>query len=229
MGRIHSIETLGALDGPGLRTVVFLQGCPLRCAYCHNPDTWDAAAGTEYSARQVAEKVKRFKPYFKNGGGLTLSGGEPLAQGDFCCEIIKLCAADGIHTAIDTGGSVLRKDAVTLANLIILDVKHTDPAKYRRLTGAAMEPFLEFLDFCKAISKPLWIRQVIVPGLNDTEEDMAALARLVQGANTQKIELLPYHTAGAEKWKRMGLRYTLDGVDEPSEARLKTLYNAIEV
>lgn len=222
-GRIHSIETLGALDGPGLRTVVFLQGCPLRCAYCHNPDTWDAGGGSEASAEALVGKLKRFKPYFKTDGGVTLSGGEPLLQGDFCAEILSLCKGEGIKTAIDTSGFTFHKQAVDAADLIILDIKHTDPDKYKSLTGADIKNSLEFLEYCKSVKKPLWIRQVILTGINDNKDDIKQLAKLLIGANLKKAELLPYHKMGVEKWERLGMCYTLKGMESPPDEKMREL------
>ncbi|OQB13338.1 MAG: Pyruvate formate-lyase 1-activating enzyme [Firmicutes bacterium ADurb.Bin193] len=222
-GRVHSIETLGALDGPGIRTVVFMQGCPLRCAYCHNPDTWNAKGGVLYTPNELFERVKRFKPYFKSEGGLTLSGGEPLLQGDFCAEVLRLCRNEGIKTAIDTSGYILHKEAVDLADLIILDIKHTSPERYKALTGADIEKSFEFLDYCKKTHKPLWIRQVILTGINDTKEDMEALKSLIKGANVKKTELLPYHKMGVEKWDRLGLNYPLKDTESPTEQKMEEL------
>lgn len=228
-GRIHSIETLGALDGPGLRTVVFLQGCPLRCAYCHNPDSWKTCAGKEMTAKQLVEKVKRYKPYFKTSGGLTLSGGEPLLQGDFCAETIKLCKDEGISTAIDTSGYILHKEAVDLADLIILDIKHTDSKTFKELTGVEIQRSLEFLDYCKKTNKPLWIRQVILTGINDSKQDMLKLKKLLEGANVKRTELLPYHKMGIEKWKQLGLEYTLGDMESPSDEKMDELYSFLNL
>ena len=154
-GKIHSIETLGALDGPGLRTVVFLQGCPLRCIYCHNPDTWEAKGGEKITSGQLVEKIKRFKPYFKESGGVTLSGGEPLLQGDFCEDVAIRCKQENISTAIDTSGFIPHKKAVDAADLIILDIKHTNPGQYKQLTGETSAAALNFWNTAKKQKAPL--------------------------------------------------------------------------
>lgn len=225
-GKVHSFETLGTLDGPGVRVVVFLAGCPLRCLYCHNPDTWDKSAGTNMTPTQVFEKVRRFMPYFRQHGGITLSGGEPLLQPEFAREIMELCRASDISTCVDTSGSVFNdevKKALALADLVILDVKHTDCVKYYRLTGGDQEIHRLFLEHCKKQRIPLWVRQVVLPGWNDTPEDMDKLLRYVDGADVRKIELLPYHTMGVSKWRALGLPYALEEVKPPSDALMDAL------
>jgi pyruvate formate lyase activating enzyme len=229
-GFVHSFESMGALDGPGLRFIAFLSGCPLRCAYCHNPDTWELTAGTRMSPEEIVKKALRFKPYFKNGGGITISGGEPFFQPAFTREILRQCKAEGISTCVDTAGSVWNdevKAALEHADLLLLDIKHTDPKRFRELTGGNPETSRAFLDYCKQVQKPLWIRQVITPGWNDTEEDIDALLRHIQGANVQKIELLPYHTLGVHKWKALGIPYPLEGVNPPNQAIMDKLRDAI--
>ena len=222
-GFVHSFETLGALDGPGLRCVVFLQGCPLRCIYCHNPDTWQPYAGTVMTAAEVAAKAARCKPYFGKNGGVTLSGGEPLLQGGFCTEVIKLLKDNGIHTAIDTSGAVFHRAAVDVADLIILDVKHTDADEYKKITGLEMNA--ELLEYCKSTQKPLWIRQVILPGYTDSEEYMQSLAAFVKGANAKKIELLPYHDLGVGKYEKLGIEYKLKAAKPVSAEEAERLYS----
>lgn len=225
-GKVHSFDTLGTLDGPGVRVVAFLAGCPLRCLYCHNPDTWNRNTGADMTPEQVLKKIRRFAPYFKNGGGLTLSGGEPLLQPEFAREVMELCRAEGISTCADTSGGVWNgevKKALAFADLVILDVKHTDPAKYRRLTGGDPETHRRFTDHCKKERIPLWVRQVILPGWNDTPEDMASLLRYVEGSDVRKIELLPYHAMGVSKWRALKLPYELEGVEPPPDARMESL------
>ena len=231
-GYVHSFESLGALDGPGLRFVVFLSGCPLRCLYCHNPDTWDMGAGKEMTPDEIVKKAMRYQPYFANGGGLTLSGGEPLMQPKFALEILSGCRGVGISTCVDTAGSVLNdevKAALAYADLVMLDVKHTDAVKNKALTGGNIETNMAFLEYCKDIQIPLWIRQVILPGWNDTAEDMESLLRYINGANVQKIELLPYHTLGVHKWDLLGLPYQLKGVEQPSEEQMVRLRKVVEL
>ncbi len=226
-GRIHSIETLGALDGPGTRCVVFLQGCPLRCRYCHNPDTWDVRGGTEMSVGEVVARVSRCRPYFGDAGGLTLSGGEPLAQAHFCTEVLSACRDRKIHTALDTAGGPRTptvQGAVALADLVLLDVKHTDPSAYRDLTGASLALTLAFLDHLTAIGKPFWVRQVIVPGITDSPAQVAALARLLTGRpSLQRVELLPYHSMARSKWAALNRPYPLAGTPDLPAAALPAL------
>lgn len=229
-GKVHSFETLGTLDGPGVRFVVFFSGCPLRCLYCHNPDTWDEASGTEMTSEEIMEKVRRYRPYFANGGGITLSGGEPMMQPEFACEILRRCRDEGILTCVDTSGSLLNdrvKEALCYTDLVILDVKHTKERKYNALTGGSLEMNGAFLEYCKTANIPLWIRQVILPGWNDTPEDMQALLDYIKGADVRKIELLPYHTLGVHKWEALGLQYRLEGVRVPSEERMSQLRKVI--
>jgi pyruvate formate lyase activating enzyme len=222
-GRLHSIETLGALDGPGLRAVAFLQGCPLRCQYCHNPDTWDLAGGTEVSAEALVARICRLRPYFGKRGGVTLSGGEPLAQAKFAAEVLRLCHAQGLHTALDTSGACpgpAADEVLRHTDLVILDVKATDPALYRTLTGGELARTWEFVDQVTASGVPLWVRQVIVPGCNDTEADARRLGEAVRGLPTlERIELLPYHTLGLGKWEQLGLRSPL--ADHPAADRAR--------
>ncbi|MEN6548331.1 MAG: pyruvate formate-lyase-activating protein [Armatimonadia bacterium] len=228
--QIHSIETLGALDGPGLRTVVFFQGCPLRCAYCHNPDTW-AAQGTEMTADDIIARVQRSRPYFGRDGGVTLSGGEPLAQPQFVAELLRRCQDVGIHTAVDTSGACLNdavKEALQHADLVILDLKHTDPDAYHALTGGSLEQPLAFLDYVRQQRIPLWVRQVIVPGLNDTEEQARALAALLRDVpSLQRVELLPYHTMGLQKWQELGLRSPLEDTPPADPEKVKRLEHVV--
>lgn len=225
-GRVHSFETLGALDGPGIRTVVFLSGCPMRCAYCHNPDTWQADGGTQMTAQEVYQRIARYRPYFKENGGVTLSGGEPLMQADFAAEIFLLCRADGIHTALDTSGALCTDGVerlLTLTDLVILDVKHTDPGAFYKLTGYPMEHLLSFIQLCKEMQKRLWLRQVIVPGVTDGEKNIRALRQLAQQCGAEKTELLPYHTHGVHKWEKLGLTYPLANAALPDEQLMENL------
>jgi pyruvate formate lyase activating enzyme len=229
-GFVHSFETLGALDGPGVRFVVFLQGCPLRCAYCHNPDTWKTGGegAKVYAAEELVAKIKRYKPYFGKEGGVTLSGGEPLLQGDFCAALISLLKEENIHTAIDTSGTAFHKEAVDRADLIILDIKHTGPDEYKKLTGYSIAPAIEFLEYCKATQKPLWIRQVILPGITDGREYIKSLAEHIKGLNIKKIELLPYHTLGVHKYEKLGIPYKLKDMPTPKQEEVEALYNFLK-
>lgn len=226
-GYVHSIETLGTLDGPGTRCVLFMQGCFLRCKYCHNPDTWQIGICEAVSADELLSKIIRYKSYFGENGGVTVSGGEPLVQAEFVNEFFSLCKQEKIHTALDTAGYELNdsvKRVIRNTDLVLLDIKHTDPAKYYELTGGQLKTVLEFLDYITSIKTPLWVRQVIVPGYNDTAEEMLALAELLKGKmNLQKIELLAYHQMGIEKWRELGLKYHFEKVSPPDQKRMADL------
>jgi pyruvate formate lyase activating enzyme len=228
-GYIHSIESLGALDGPGLRTVVFMQGCNLRCRYCHNPDTWRRACGTIYSPQELLEKVIKFKPYFKRNGGITVSGGEPLLQAGFLYEFFKLLKEENIHTALDTAGLLNEqvKKLLTLTDLVILDIKHSDEAGYKKLTGADFKQTLEFYNYISENKIDFWIRQVIVPGINDSPEQVKELAKYC--LNAKKYELIPYHTLGVKKWRELGLKYTLTDAAPPSAELMKDLRKTLDI
>lgn len=196
-GRIASFEHLGCLDGPGLRSVVFLAGCPIRCVYCHNADMLDAGSGYEATVRQVVDELARYEAYCT--GGVTLSGGEPLFQTDFARAISAALHERGRHVALDTAGTVYSEAALSEADLVILDIKHTAADGFRRVTGGSIDNTLKTLGYLKKIKKPFWIRQVIVEGYTDSPEQILALKALAEGA--EKVELLPYHTMGKNKWK----------------------------
>ena len=205
---IDSIESFGLVDGPGIRTVIFLSGCKLRCKYCHNPEMW--IKGKEnYTSDELVGKILRNKPYFKrNSGGVTFSGGEPLLQVDFLIEVCKKLKEENIHIAIDTAGVGIGKyeDILKYVDLILLDIKHVDNNEYLDLTGQPMDEFLKFLSSLNNSNKDVWIRQVIVPGVNDNKEYIKNLASfLKQIKNIKKIEFLPYHKMGDDKYKKLGI------------------------
>lgn len=222
IGKIHSIESCGTVDGPGIRFVVFMQGCPLRCQYCHNPDTWKLKGGDEMSVEELMSEVVKYKSYMRfSGGGITITGGEPLMQSDFVYELIQACSAEGIHTAIDTSGYVFNdkaKKIIDAVDLVLLDIKHADPVQYKTITGANLQPTLDFLDYLSSIKKPVWIRYVLVPGLSDQPKGIEKLAiTLSQYSNIDKIELLPFHKMGEFKWEELGLEYKLKDTPEPDK------------
>lgn len=221
-GRMHSFESMGLLDGPGIRSVVFLQGCMLRCQYCHNPDTWACEGGERITPEALVQKLSRFKPYYaKSGGGVTFSGGEPLLQADFLRESLRLCQENGIHTCLDTAGAGLGDygEILSHTDLVLYDVKHYDPAAYRAVTGRDMDETLTFLDALRGSGTPIWVRHVVVPGLTDSRAHMAHLRAYVKTLpNVQKVELLPYHLLGTNKYDVLGLRYALDGVPAMDKA-----------
>ncbi|MFO7822255.1 MAG: pyruvate formate-lyase-activating protein [Lentisphaeria bacterium] len=226
-GRIHSIETLSGVDGPGLRCVVFFQGCPLRCRYCHNPDTWQYEAGKKVTAKDVTRRIHRLRPYFGENGGVTLSGGEPLLQPYFAADILKRCQHAGIHTAIDTSGCCSRnalQKVLPWMDLALLDVKHTEPDAFRELTGGELCKTLETMNAFSKAGIPIWVRQVIIPGFNDTEEDALKLADMcAQFKTVRKIELLAYHGMGENKWQEVGCENLLAGTPSPPQDWVKHL------
>ncbi len=226
-GRVHSIQSLGTVDGPGVRFVVFLQGCPLRCACCHNPDTWDRAGGREYTAREIVEKASRYREYFANGGGITLSGGEPLLQAAFACEVFALCHEAGIHTCLDTSGCVLSdaaKDLLSVTDRVLLDIKYTNDADYRRYVGCGMAAPLAFLSYLQEQGIPTTLRQVIIPTLNDYEESILALKSIAAGHPcVDKVELLPFRKICTVKYEGMGIPFPLAHLPEPSRESMAEL------
>lgn len=216
-GYIHSIESMGLVDGPGIRTVVFFQGCRLRCRYCHNPDTWAMRSGKEqiFTPEQLVNKLLRFKPYFGDNGGVTFSGGEPLLQKDFLCEVLRLCKNAGIHTCIDTAGCGCGgyEEILAHTDLVLLDIKHFSLDGYHSITGQSPQEFLQFLSAVQNAGTPLWIRHVVVPGLTDSDAHLEGLrAYLHTIRNIQRVELLPYHTLGANKYHALGIPYSLEDV-----------------
>ena len=231
-GRIHSFESMGLVDGPGIRSVVFLQGCNLRCQYCHNPDTWDKLGSTEeMSAKEIVERLKRFKPYYGNNGGVTFSGGEPLLQNEFLEEAFELCKKEGIHTCIDTSGVGNGDYEAILRNtdLILFDVKHYTREGYRLVTGQEIDESLRFLEKAQEMNIPLWIRHVVVPGLTDSKEHLEGLVRYVKTLkNVERTELLPYHVLGVHKYKELGIPYKLEGVPPMNKEELIIWQNKLK-
>ena len=228
MGYIHSIETMGLLDGPGIRIVVFFQGCPLRCSFCHNPDTWIFGEGLEISAKEVVDEVRKYRSYIEMGGGVTFSGGEPLLQSEFLLEALKLCKKAGIHTCIDTAGNGYDKkyldDILKYTDLIILDIKAFDNNMYKKITTKNIGHFNYFLKRVQELNKSLWLRQVIVPGINDNEEYILRLKEYIKVIkNVKKVQLLPYSLIGVDKYKKLNIKYKLEGVDAMDKNRCKEL------
>ena len=214
-GRIHSIESMGLVDGPGIRTVIFLQGCSLRCRFCHNPDTWEFDGGEITEPEQLVQKILRFRPYFRDNGGVTFSGGEPLMQPEFLAETLRLCKEEGIHTCIDTAGCGTGSydEILKYTDLVLLDIKQIDSADYRDMTGKSMEHFNCFLQALKEHKTPVWIRQVVIPGMTDSRDYMQNLRDYISTIpNIQKVELLPYHLLGTNKYEVMGIPYSLQDV-----------------
>lgn len=226
-GRVHSIESMGLVDGPGVRTVVFLQGCKLRCAYCHNPDTWSLEGGTEMTPEELLKKIMRYKPYFeRSGGGVTFSGGDPLLQPEFLLEMLKLCKANGIHTTIDTAGYGFGEydEILKYTDLVLLDIKHIDDIGYKKLTGRSKAGFDEFVKAINKTNVKIWIRHVVVPGITDSEEHIEKLKDIIKDINNvEKVELLPYHTLGVQKYDKLGIGYRLKDVEPMDKEKTKKL------
>lgn len=215
-GRIHSFESLGAVDGPGVRFVVFMQGCSLKCKYCQNRDTWNLKGGTTYSSDEIVEKILRYKNYIMPNGGVTISGGEPLLQAKFLTQLFTKLKKYNIHTCIDTSGNVALtdeiKDLINLTDLFLLDIKCINDEKAINLTGVSNKKELEFARYLSSINKPMWIRQVLVPGYTDDEQDLLKLKDFISTLKSvEKVEILPYHDLGKFKWEKLGCKYELEG------------------
>ena len=230
-GRVHSFQSLGTVDGPGVRFVVFLQGCNLRCKCCHNPDTWDMTGGTEYSSEEIVNKVLRYKAYFGKDGGITLSGGEPLLQSEFCEEVFTLCRKNGINTCLDTSGGCMPKNAENLLKVtdrVLLDIKYTDNGLYRENVGCDMDRVLHFLDTLEALKIPVTVRQVIIPTVNDTEENIKKLKQITEKFSVvDKTELLPFRKICQTKYDAMGITFPFGSLSECSPHTIDRLKNLL--
>ena len=222
-GNIHSIESFGTVDGPGLRFVVFMQGCPMRCKYCHNPDTWEPGKGNPMTAEEIISQFERNRAFYKNGG-ITVTGGEPLLQIDFMLELFRLCRERQIHTCIDTSGITYREGEsaynekldrlMGMTDLVMLDIKHIYPDAHRELTGHGNEGILAFAKYLARRGIPVWIRHVIVPGITDDVQEQQRLGRFIAHLpNVKALDVLPYHTMGVNKYEKLGIPYPLAGVE----------------
>ena len=218
IAKVHSIESFGTVDGPGIRFVLFLQGCSLKCKYCHNRDTWDMTLGEEKTLEEIIEKVKRYKTYMTlSGGGVTVTGGEPLLQVKFLIEFFKRLKEENINTCIDTSGmfSITEdiKEVLKYTDLVLLDIKHIDDEKCKKLVGVSNKKELEFARYLSENGKKMWIRQVLVPGYTDDEKDLLKLKEFLATLKTiEKVQILKYHSMGKYKWEKLGLKYELEGV-----------------
>lgn len=224
--KIHSFESFGAVDGPGIRFVIFLQGCHLECKYCHNRDTWDINSGKYESLDEIFSKVIRYKNYICPNGGVTVTGGEPLLQVKFLIELFKKLKEENIHTCIDTSGMVAItddiKELLSYTDLVLLDIKHIDDNKCKDLVGRSNKLELEFAKYLSDNNIKMWIRQVIIPGLTDNKDDLLKLKDFINSLKTvEKIELLPYHNIGEFKWKKLGLKYPLEGIRQATDEDIK--------
>jgi pyruvate formate lyase activating enzyme len=232
-GNIHSIETMGLVDGPGIRVVVFFQGCKLRCAYCHNPDTWNLSGGTEMTAQEIVQKVVRFKPYFhRSSGGVTFSGGDPLVQPEFLLECLKLCKLNGIHTCLDTSGfgTGHYDEILEYTDLVLLDIKHTTGKGYVNLTGKDTKGINTFLSALRKSKTKVWVRHVVVPGITDSVDHITKMAEIIseEVPNVEKVELLPYHVLGAQKYESLSIPYRLKGVEPMDKDKTKELQTLLD-
>ena len=231
IGHIHSTESFGAADGPGVRFIVFMQGCHMRCRYCHNPDTWKMDGGDEVTADEILKRALRFKPYWGKDGGITISGGDPLLQIDFVIELFKKAKELGINTCIDTAGNPFTKEEpffskfeelMKYTDLLLLDLKEINPARHKDLTGFDNSNIIEMAKYLSEINKPVWIRHVLVPEHSDFDEDLDALGDFIDTlSNVDRVEILPYHTLGKFKWENLGIPYTLENISPPSAERIE--------
>lgn len=230
-GYIHSIETMGLVDGPGIRTVIFFQGCSLRCSYCHNPDTWEVNKGKKMSVIELVNKAKRYKSYYRDNGGVTISGGDPLMQIDFLIELAKALKEEGIHVALDTAGHGFGNydELLKYIDLVLLDIKETDDERYFLLTKGRKKDNKKFLEALKKAGTKIWIRHVVVPNLTDKKEHLEALAKEISEIdNVDKIQLLPYHNLGESKYDKLGLEYPLKGVEQMDKDKTKEMEERVK-
>jgi len=232
-GYVHSIEAGGMVDGPGIRYVVFLSGCPLRCRYCHNPDTWRPKAGRPYSVDGILAEVRKYKSYMRfSGGGITVTGGEPLMQPDFLAGLLAACRAEGIHTTLDTSGydpAGAAAKALPHTNLLLLDIKSINPETYMKVTGVPIDKTLDTLRLSQSLKVPVWVRFVLVPGLTDDIGDIRKMAAFLKDFdNIEKVEVLPFHKLGEYKWGTLGTPYTLADTQPPSAELLKRVKGILE-
>jgi pyruvate formate-lyase 1-activating enzyme len=235
IGRIHSLDTFGTVDGPGIRFVLFMQGCPLRCAYCHNPDTWNCSGGRPMTVEEVLAEIEPYVDYYRrSGGGVTVTGGEPTLQAPFVAALFEeVQRRFGLHTALDTSGFCEFKHVETLLNvteLVLLDIKHINNEQHRALTTQPNVRVLAMAEQLSRIGKPVWLRHVLVPGVTDQAEHLTELGRFIGGLrNVAKLELLPYHRMGVYKWNSLGIPYPLEGVQPPSDREVARARELIEL
>ena len=230
-GFVSSIQTLGALDGPGVRFLVFLQGCNLRCGCCHNPETWDMIGGEEYTPLEIAKKAERYREYFGKAGGITVSGGEPLLQAKFVTELFRICKEKGINTCIDTSGSIFNEDIeklLELTDIVLLDIKYTNDEQYQKYVGCSMDKPLKFLEYANKKNIPVILRQVIIPTLNDNEENIKALSDIAKSYPcVQKTELLPFKKLCVNKYENLKIPFRFAEMEEPTKEKMQELKNLL--
>lgn len=231
IGRIHSIESFGSVDGPGIRFVIFLKGCHMRCQFCHNPDTWDMNGGETKTADELLSQALKYTTYWKKGGGITVSGGEPLLQIDFLIEFFKKAKAKGVHVTLDTSGNPFTREEpffskfnefMKVTDLVMLDIKQINEAEHKILTGCSNSNILDMARYLSEINKPVWIRHVLVPGGSDNDEHLIKLDEFIKTLkNVDRVEVLPYHILGTFKWEQLGIDYPLKDVEPPTKERME--------
>ena len=229
-GFVHSIESFGSVDGPGIRFLIFLQGCPMRCQFCHNPDSWKTGVGEEWSADDLLDKAERFKSYWGDKGGITVTGGEALMQIDFLIELFEKAHQRGINTCLDTSAQPFRKEGaffakferlMTVTDTVLLDIKHINDEEHRKLTLHSNKNILDCARYLSEIHKPVWIRHVLIPGITDKDEYLQQLRSFLDTlTNIERIDILPYHTLGVYKYEKLGIPYPLQGIESPSKDRI---------
>lgn len=234
-GKIHSIESFGTVDGPGIRFVLFMQGCPMRCLYCHNPDTWSLNGGKEITVQEAVSEALKYKSYIKNGG-VTVSGGEPLMQIEFVTEFLRLLKKEGIHTAVDTSGVTFTKgdnrfdELIKYTDLFLLDIKHIEEEEHKKLTGFSNKNTLEFAKYLSDNGKNMWIRHVLVTCITDGDNNLKKLKEFIDGLKTVKnVEILPYHSMGEVKYENLGISYPLKGMQPPSDERISNAKRILNI
>lgn len=230
-GFVHSTESFGSVDGPGIRFIVFMQGCRMRCQFCHNPDTWDTGGGTEMTTDEVLDMALQYQEFWGSKGGITISGGEPLLQIDFLIELFTKAKKEGVHTALDTCGQPFTYDEpffsrfeelMAVTDLILMDIKHIDRLKHKELTMWPNDSIIEMTKYLSKIGKPVWIRHVLIPERTDYDEYLSRLGDFIATLkNVVKVEILPYHKMGVYKWETLGIPYKLEGIDPPTAARVE--------
>ena len=235
-GYIHSLESFGSVDGPGVRYVIFLSGCAMRCQFCHNPDTWNMQAGTPYTADELLEKALRYRSYWGSKGGITVSGGEPLLQIEFLLELFTKAKEKGVHTTLDTCGNPFTREEpffskfeklMEVTDLVMLDIKHMDEEQHVLLTGQKNDNILDMAKYLSDTGKSMWIRHVLVPERSDRDDYLWKLHDFIEKLDhVERVEVLPYHTLGVYKWKELGIPYGLEGIEPPTQERIQ---NANEI
>jgi len=237
-GYIHSLESFGSVDGPGVRYLIFTTGCAMRCQFCHNPDTWNMNSGTLYTADELIDKAWKYRTYWGSKGGITVSGGEPLLQIDFLLELFQKAKERGINTTLDTCGNPFTREEpffskfqelMKVTDLVMLDIKHIDDEQHKILTGQTNKNILDMAEYLSETGKPVWIRHVLVPERSDKDEYLHRLHDFIETLdNVEKVEVLPYHTLGVYKWKELGIPYQLEGIDPPSQERVENANRILE-